>query len=297
MRNTRVDWLLGALVLAVLLPAGSAMAYGEAGRWSSGWGQGTTEYAAVVDEHNQLYIACNDLRKVRMTATVNGTQYGGTDQPGFAIVIDGQRFDEPYDTESQVGESNFFLLWDKLRSAKAVGVVTADGQQLALPTQDAASVLPATQSADFECLTWDKDTTVSPASPASPASTRVQLPASTSIPKPAPAPETTSAILSPSTFEVSWRVEDFRVDTPVYKQLHVTADNKVLHVVSRSDRITVHQAAINRGNCRNTPIDKLPLTLDFGEETRFILGRNCNILELQLLTDQGVVTYQFDSQS
>ena len=287
MRNLRVYCLLGTLVLGGMMPAAPAMAYGEAGRWSKGWGQGTTEYVAVVDEQNQLYIACNDMRKVSMTATVNGKKYGSYAKQGFAIVIDDQRFDEPYETESQVGESNFFYLWDKLRSAKTIAIETADAQQLALPTQDATSVLPATQSADFGCLAWNKAATESPA----------PAPALAPTPEPMPTPTQASAVLSPSTFDVSWRVEDFWVDTPVYKQLHVTADNKVLHVVSRSDRITVHQAVINRGNCRNTPIDKIPLRLGFGEETRFILGRNCNILELQLLTDQGEVTYQFDSQS
>lgn len=63
-----------ATLLALL--STQAWAYGEAGQWSSGWGQGTTEYTAVVDEKNSLYIACNDTAKVSMTATVNGKEYG-----------------------------------------------------------------------------------------------------------------------------------------------------------------------------------------------------------------------------
>ncbi|BCO14997.1 hypothetical protein RIMD111065_33530 [Aeromonas hydrophila] len=33
-----------------LMLCGNAFAYGEAGRWSSGWGQGTSEYTAVVNQ-------------------------------------------------------------------------------------------------------------------------------------------------------------------------------------------------------------------------------------------------------
>ncbi|MGY6036530.1 hypothetical protein [Aeromonas sp. AE23HZ002T15] len=277
MRNARIDGLLSALVLAGLLSAGNAMAYGEAGRWSTGWGQGTTEYAAVVDENNQLYIACNDLRKVRMSATVNGKQYGGVDQPGFAIVIDGQRFDEPYDTESRVGESNFFFLWDKMRSAKTMVVETADGQQLALPTKDAASVLPATQSADFGCLTWDKDAT------ASPASTQVQP----SAPEQQAAPAPVAAALPPSTFSVRWYFQEW-APRQYFKKVEI---------VSHSNNITLRNAILNRGNCPLLPAHELPVTLGFGQTHTLPFSKRCTLLELQLLTDQGEVTYQFDPQS
>lgn len=263
------------------MPAAPAMAYGEAGRWSKGWGQGTTEYAAVVDEQNQLYIACNDMRKVSMTATVNGKQYGSYTKQGFTIVIDGQHFDEPYETESQVGESNFFYLWDKLRSAKTIAISTADGQQLALPTQDATSVLPATQSADFGCLAWGKEATESPAPAPAPA------PALAPTPELMPTPTQVSAALPPSTFSVRWYFQEWAPGQYFKK----------VEVVSHSNNITIRNAILNRGNCPLLPAHELPMTLGFGQTHTIPFSKRCNLLELQLLTDQGEVTYQFDPQS
>ena len=43
------------ITLTAILLCNNALAYGEAGRWSSGWGQGTSEYTAVVNEQNNLY--------------------------------------------------------------------------------------------------------------------------------------------------------------------------------------------------------------------------------------------------
>ncbi len=145
------------LFATLLLGLGSqAWAYGEAGHWSSGWGQGTSEYTAVVDAKNNLYIACNDIKKVAMTATVNGKEYGSYREQGFAIEVDGTHYDTPYETESRVGENNFFDMWDKMRKAQTITVITADGQKLNVPTKDAASVLPATKSQEFDCLMWNE---------------------------------------------------------------------------------------------------------------------------------------------
>ena len=139
-----------------LLLCGNAFAYGEAGRWSSGWGQGTSEYTAVVNEQNNLYIACNDTRKVSMTATVQGKEFGSYAGQAFSIIVDGSQYDAPYETESRVGENNFFDMWGKLRKAKSISILTADGKQLALPTKEVASVLPATNTPEFDCLMWDQ---------------------------------------------------------------------------------------------------------------------------------------------
>ncbi|MGY4025942.1 hypothetical protein ACW5WQ_08245 [Aeromonas rivuli] len=275
MQKGRVYCLLGALIFGAMMPTAPAMAYGEAGRWSSGWGQGTTEYVAVVDEQNQLYIACNDIRKVSMTAMVSGKGYGDAGSPGFAIIVDGQRFDEPYETESRVGENNFFSLWDKMRSAKTIAIATADGQELALPTLEAATVLPATQSTDFGCLAWDKDTTESP------------VPAPASVPAPEPAPTQLSAAISPATFSVRWYFQEW-APRQYFKKLEI---------VSHSNNITLRNAILNRGNCPLLPAHELPMPLGFGQAHTLPFSKRCNLLEVQLFTDQGTVTYQFDPQS
>lgn len=47
-------------------------------------------------------------------------------------------------------------MWGKLRKAKSIRILTADGKQLALPTQEVAAVLPATNTPEFDCLMWDQ---------------------------------------------------------------------------------------------------------------------------------------------
>ncbi|MEG0006528.1 MAG: hypothetical protein RR721_01905 [Aeromonas sp.] len=262
--------------LVLMLASTTVLAMGEPGRWTQGWGQGVTEYMATVDEQNALYIGCGDAKKVFMMVTIQGKEYvpeqhiyDPDDKNAFALIVDGQRFDTPYLTESNAGEQSFYYMWDKLRSAKSIAVETADNQQLTLPTQDVASILPATKAAEFGCLMWDESEDTAPAT-ASP---------------PTPAPVT--AALPSSAFDVSWRLEDIWVNMPA----------KVLQVVSHHDNITIQNAIVNRGNCRSTPHQKLPLTLGFGGTAKFIVPQNCNILELRLLTNQGEALYQFDAQS
>lgn len=264
------------LLVSLLLISTTALAVGEPGRWSTGWGQGTTEYMATVDKQNSLYIGCNDTEKVFMMVTIKGNEYvpeqhiyNPDDKNAFAIIIDGERFDTPYLTESNAGEQSFYYMWDKLRGAKNIVVETADKQQLTLPTQDVASILPATKATAFGCLMWDES----------------EDPAPVAAPSPPPAPVTTT--LSSSAFDVSWRIEDIWVNMPA----------KVLQVVSHSDKITIQDAIVNRGNCKSTPHHKLPLTVGFGGTAKFIVPQNCNILELRLLTNQGEAFYQFGSQS
>lgn len=243
-----------------MLCSNTAMAYGEAGRWSSGWGQGTSEYTAVVNEQNNLYIACNDTRKVAMTATVKGKVYGSDANQAFAIIINGERFDTPYETESEAGESSFHYMWDKLRDAKTITIETADAQQLVLPTQDVASALPATKTTEFDCLAWDE----------------------TNLDSSAPTPDAnpTPAALPSSAFDVSWRVVEY-AGHPV----------RELQAVSHSDKITIQDAIVNRGNCV-VQRPSMPKVLGFGEALKIPIG-NCNILELRLVTNQGELLYQF----
>jgi len=129
---------------ALLIASMNAMAFGEAGQWSTGWGQGVSEYAAVVSNGNELYIACSDDAPVSMTLTVNGVKYGSRSKKGFDLVIDGQEIQTPYDTNSMVGENNFIYVWKKMRTAKKLQAKTSDGKTLNLPTNGAAQAIPAT---------------------------------------------------------------------------------------------------------------------------------------------------------
>ncbi|WP_429013874.1 hypothetical protein [Aeromonas hydrophila] len=261
------------LLVSLLLANGSAMAFGEPGRWSEGWGQGQTEYTAVVDEQNSLYINCSEDTKVFMMATVDGVEYGESAgaKGGFTLMVSGNDFFRPYDISTQSLASDFYFMWNRLRDADTIIIKTEDGKRLILPTQDADKVLPKADSPEFTCLKKvERD---------------LQAAAQAKKPKAPPAPVLVTTPLSSSTFDVSWNWDEFMPNVPM----------KVLQVVSRSDNITIHKAVVNRGQCTSTPHGRLPFALKFGGAAKFIIPENCNILELSLFTDQGQASYQFNT--
>ncbi|MDE3735941.1 hypothetical protein PSH28_04995 [Pseudomonas resinovorans] len=131
----------------------TALGYGEIGQWSSGWGQGTSEYNVSDSAGNSLYIACSADRPVSMTLTVKGTEYGSYSEKGFDLLVDGMEVQTPYDTASRVGANNFIFAWDALRKARTLQAKTVDGQVVNLPTKGSAKTLPAWGSPEFDCTT------------------------------------------------------------------------------------------------------------------------------------------------
>ena len=146
MKTTITAGLLG------LLLSSQVLAFGEVGRWSSGWGQGVTEYVVVDAKQNQLYIACGD-EPAHMTLTVAGREYGyGTNQD-FSLVIDGKEVEGMSDADSRVGSDNFRYAWDRIRKAKSLAAKLPNGKLVPLPLTGAAKVLPASNSKGFPCHT------------------------------------------------------------------------------------------------------------------------------------------------
>lgn len=151
--------------LALIAINSTTVAFGKTGQWYAGWGQGVSEYQAIVNDKNKLYIACPDTygdeddKPVTMTLVVNGRQYFGSyinDKENFDLIIDNERFSRPYQTGSRAGHNNFEYIWKKLRSAKSLVAVTDDGKKLILPTKNSAKVLPAPNSKYFDCKTeWE----------------------------------------------------------------------------------------------------------------------------------------------
>ena len=135
----------------LLLLSFGAFAYGEVGQWSSGWGQGVTEYTTVDSKKNALYIACSDSAPVSMTLTVSGKEYGTYAKKGFDLIIDGKEVQTPYDTGSRVGANNFLYAWDAIRKAKTLQAKIGEGKVVDLPLKNAAKVLPSTKSKKFTC--------------------------------------------------------------------------------------------------------------------------------------------------
>ena len=139
---------LASLLLGV---ACGVQAYGEPGQWSSGWGQGVTEYTAVAGKQSDLYIACSDSMPVSMVLTVDGKQYGSGEAKGFDLIIDAKEIATPYETGSRVGANNFLYAWEALRKAKQIRARTADGKIVELPIKHAAKALPKTSDKNFPC--------------------------------------------------------------------------------------------------------------------------------------------------
>ncbi|MBX3905235.1 MULTISPECIES: hypothetical protein [Ralstonia] len=131
----------------------TAHAFGEVGRWTSGWGQGTSEYTVVDAKRNALYIACSEDRPVSMSLTVAGKEYGSYTQQEFSLIIDGKEISTPYATSSRVGADNFRYAWDAMRKAKSLQAKTADGKVVTLPLVNAAKALPSSKSREFACRT------------------------------------------------------------------------------------------------------------------------------------------------
>lgn len=245
------------ILISSLLLSTYAHAYGEAGRWSSGWGQGTSEYTAAVDENNSLYIACNDINAVTMTAKIAGKEYGSYGTQSFDLIVDGTRYPTPYETSSRIGANNFYQMWNQLRKAKTITLETQDGKTLALPTAEAANALPATGTPGFGCLME-------------------------SLEEDAPATQDTPQASPLRSDELGARV--YRDE---YNRL-------TLEVLSKSDMLVITGLTINRGNC-STLKENYPIRLAFGKSHQFyIIPNACNILEAVVMTDRGPAEFGFE---
>lgn len=145
--------LLGVVAIAASTPV---LAFGEAGRWSSGWGQGVSEYVVNDGKGNQLYIACSDDEQTpaNMTLTVGGKRYGFAESRDFVLIIDGKPPLSPSDAGSNAGGDNFRVAWDGIRKAKTLVAKTADGKTVSLPVTGAAKALPSMKSKQYSCVTW-----------------------------------------------------------------------------------------------------------------------------------------------
>lgn len=142
-----------ALVAATLVSP--AWSFGEVGRWSSGWGQGTSEYIVVDAKQNQLYIACNDTNPATMTLTVGGRDYtyGQGERSDFVLFIDGKGPFNASNAGSRATGGHFRAAWSAIRKAKTLQARTGDGKVVKFPLTGAARALPAIGSKDFSCVT------------------------------------------------------------------------------------------------------------------------------------------------
>ena len=73
-------------------------------------------------------------------------------------------------------------------------------------------------------------------------------------------------------------------------------DNKYVKVTSLADKITLNAMLVNRGNCKFN--GDLPVSLNFGESFQTRLESSaCEVVEIQVSTDQGDLSYQMGNAS
>ncbi|WP_413501801.1 hypothetical protein [Serratia proteamaculans] len=142
--------LIGAICFGL---NASTWAFGEVNHWSSGWGQGTTEYVVKGKGQSQFYIGCNPDKAMFVMFTDPTGQsvdnYDGLTQTRtFFVSVDGGEPIAFNDVVSRVGVDNVHVAWEKLRKGKAV-TVTGDKLQPAHFTLNGASkVLPVFGQSD-----------------------------------------------------------------------------------------------------------------------------------------------------
>ncbi len=116
--------------------------FGQVGGWSSGWGQGISEYQATVTKDTYLYIACGKGKR-EMIFRVKDKLYDNESQgTAFNIEIDGV-IEEPYELTD---------IWEQMRMAKKLRVVTLDnGVFIDIPVSNIQNSLPNIHSKEFTC--------------------------------------------------------------------------------------------------------------------------------------------------
>jgi hypothetical protein len=136
------------------LPITASAYFGEPGTWSSGWGQGVSEYSAVsADGAAELYIACSEYDPVSMNLTINNVTYGNDQQGEFNLILDGYEVESPHFTNSRVHADNFLYAWERMREATSIIAVTDDGNQVELPSRGSAKALPGVGEPGMVCKT------------------------------------------------------------------------------------------------------------------------------------------------
>lgn len=129
--------------------------------WTSGWGMGVAEYSVDDGNNNSLNIACPSSQDetlpssgyVSAIATIEGKKYDSDTQSGgagFDVIVDGERWTNPFYTDCRVCGANFPDFWKALRQANNL-YVSADGTRSKIPTSGLASVIPPLDSPENSC--------------------------------------------------------------------------------------------------------------------------------------------------
>ncbi|MCQ9616353.1 SH3 domain-containing protein [Paenalcaligenes niemegkensis] len=140
------------LLIAISPLAALAATY----EWSSGYGQGTTEYHVDDGNGNSLAIWCPHGRAKSASAQMitRGFDYNSPkDSIEIKFVIDGVEFDDPFNTSCRACENNFVQsFWPALLKANNL-FVRADGYEVRFPTKGLSEELLPLDHPANPCLT------------------------------------------------------------------------------------------------------------------------------------------------
>ncbi|UYY87729.1 MULTISPECIES: SH3 domain-containing protein [Alcaligenes] len=124
--------------------------------WSSGYGQGTTEYHVDDGNGNSLLLSCpsGQPRPATATMTTRGFDYHSPkDTIEMSFVIDGVEFDDPFNTSCRACENNFVQsFWPALLKANNL-FVRADGYEVRFSTKRLRDELLPLNDPANPCLT------------------------------------------------------------------------------------------------------------------------------------------------
>ncbi|HBP1969508.1 hypothetical protein FA346_26245 [Pseudomonas aeruginosa] len=128
-----------ALALAWAL---TSTAWGGTYEWTSGWGQGVSEYQADDGNGNALSISCPDHEGgyISAYADIAGKAYSSDQEGGFDVIADGVLYSNPFFTDCRVCAANFPGFWKALRQANNLQI-SAEGRTVNLPTKNLEAVL------------------------------------------------------------------------------------------------------------------------------------------------------------
>lgn len=137
--------MMHSLLLTCALMPAIAQAFGNQNTWSSGWGQGVSEFVIKGKGQSQLYLSCEDYGSQPATVIftdANGHEVSMDEDKDLQIRIDGGEPIDISESDSRVGSNNLVLAWTQLRNGKQVSVSGEGGKPATFTLAGAAKVLP-----------------------------------------------------------------------------------------------------------------------------------------------------------
>jgi hypothetical protein len=89
--------------------------------------------------------------------------------------------------------------------------------------------------------------------------------------------------------EAPFLISTQNLPNPIFRDIPMPA----VEIVSKADLLTIQDVNVNRGNCKRST-NNLPKKLKFGEKVLFVFNPQCNVIQINVKTDQG--SWEFNKQ-